>query len=128
METLFKIDGVAIPVPYRGLEFPSMRFVSEARNNRGEVISQPIGRQIEKFNNLEWRKLTLSEWETILQYVQNFYSNVTYYSLYTRSIVTRKFYWGDVSYKVLFWQDAGQGLRKPKTFEFCKVNIIDVGE
>lgn len=125
--TLFKMDGTPVPVPYRGLSYTSIRFVEDARNNLGVLIAQPIGRNQEKFDNLEWRGLKLSEWELILRYVKNFYTDVTYYSRMEGKIITRKFYWGDVSDKVWTWQDAGQGLLKPKTFEFCKVNVIDVG-
>lgn len=125
--TLFKINGKSFPVPYRGLTGASSRFVEGLRNNNGVVISQPIGRNIWKHDNLEWRDLKRQEWEDILQEVKDFYSMVTFYSVFDRRIVTRKFYWGDVTDKVLWWEEAGQGLLRPKKYEWCKVNLIDVG-
>ena len=62
---LLKINGVACPCPMYGIEIIKSVVVDSGRNAKGEVVGQKIGRTLYKLNNLEWRGLTIDEWDRI---------------------------------------------------------------
>lgn len=126
MQNFITINGVQLPQPKRGLGLHIATLVDSARNSRGVVVGQKIGRDQQKIENVEWAVLTAKEWGDILKILDaNFYVNVTYPDMVTGRWITRKMYCGDRTAEV-FKIDKNTGL--PTHYAYCKVNFIDVGE
>ena len=126
MEPIIKINGHTYPAPDNELTLRVATLVDSARNADAVVISQKIGRDQGKIENLEWTYLDAVTWSHILQeFEPGFYATVTFPDMVTNSWVTRKMYPGDRTAQP-FTPDPNTGL--PKDYLHCKVNIIDVGE
>jgi hypothetical protein len=121
---LLKINGVACPCPIYGIEIIKSVVVDSGRNANGEVVGQKIGRTLYKLNNLEWRGLTVSEWDRIQSALNanGFFAKVTFVDT-DNSTKTITMYPGDVTAKPLFAKNGEYTL-----FESCKFNLIDVGK
>lgn len=118
------INGHTYPYPARGLNFTVSTFVSSARNAKGEVVAQRVGRDNYKLESLVWPYLTADMWSRILKEFENFFVWINYPDMVTNEMVGRTFYPGDRSaqpYKV----DLKTG--KPLSYINCKVNLIDCG-
>lgn len=124
MAKFFQINGIDLPVPARGLTVQRQQFVDSARNAMGQVIAQKINRRILKFEPLEWRHLTASQWRSILVEIEKFDGTLRFWNNLSGSFETIKVYWGDASEEV-FKINPSTG----EVLEYinCKCNIIDMG-
>ncbi len=121
---LFKINGIDLPYPSRGLVVQRVQTVDSARNANAQVVAQKINRRLLKFDNLRWAHLTASEWRSILTEIEKFDGTLTFFDNLTGTIVSRKVYWGDASeepFKIN--PDTGEVTE----YINCKCNIIDCG-
>lgn len=124
MANFITINGVELPQPSRGLGLHIATLVDSARNSRGEVVGQKIGRDQQKIENVEWKMLSAQQWQTILQILDaNFYVEVRYPDMVTGTWKARRMYCGDRTAKP-YKLDAN-GL--PTIYTECKVNFIDCG-
>lgn len=127
MAVLFKFNGEPIPGnPARGYLEQSQQLVEDARNSNGQVVSQPINRRLRKFDSLKWPYLTRSQVTWLKQKVANFTVDLTYYDSEDDRVVTRKFYFGDMSAEPFEWDRSGEILI-PTHYINVSVNIIDMG-
>lgn len=117
------INGIKLPCPARGLTVERQQLVDSARNAKGEVVAQKIGRRQIKLSNLVWKHLTADEWHTILTQIELFQGTLTFYDAYEGKKVTRKVYWGDASEEPLWINDSGD----VTDYINCKCNLIDMG-
>lgn len=126
---LFLINGSAPPgnVKY-GYTEDTEQLVKSQRNSEGVVVATKINRRLVKFNNLEWPYMTRDDFEWLQKQVAEFYCQVTYYDSREGSVITRKFYWGDLSAEPFeFDRDDYRGVLIPKSYINVKVNLIDCG-
>lgn len=127
MAVLFKFNGEAIPGnPGRGYLEKSEQLVKSTRNANGQVIAQKINRRINKFDSLRWPVLTRAQVVWLKKKVANFTVNVTYYDSEVDGVITRKFYFGDLSAEPFEWDNSGQ-ISIPTRYKDVSVNIIDMG-
>lgn len=125
MQAFVTINGVALPMPKRGLSLKSATIVDSARNANGVVVGQKIGRDQQKIDGLQWAYLDGDTWRQILEiFDSNFFVTVTYPDMVTGTWTTRKMYPGDRSAEPM-WLDS-TGL--PTHYTNCKVNLVDCGE
>lgn len=119
-----KINGKELPYPSTGLQVQRQQLVDSKRNAMGEVVAQKINRRLFKFNNLKWSHLTASQWQSILQEIEKFEGELTFYNALTGKMETKKVYWGDATEEV-FKIDTNTGA----VLEYinCQCNIIDMG-
>lgn len=119
-----KINGVELPYPAYGLTGTRTQFVDSGRNALGQTVAQKIGRRQFKYENLKWSHLTAAEWSAILQEIEKFEGELTYWDALYQSFITRRVYWGDASEEV--WKidpDTGEVLE----YINCTCNLIDMG-
>lgn len=127
--SFFQINGIELPYPARGLGMQRQQFVDSARNANGQVVAQKINRRLFKFDGLEWKHLTASQWTAILREIEKFEGTVTFWNAYSPQspnggFETRKVYWGDASEEIHKINPAtGQVLE----YINCKANLIDMG-
>lgn len=127
MAVLFKFNGEAIPGnPAPGYLEDSEQLVNGTRNSNGQVVAQQVNRRLRKFSNLSWPYLSRQQVVWLKQKVANFKVNVTYYDSEDDGIVTRLFYFGDMSCKPFRWED-NDDFKIPTEYTDVKINIIDMG-
>jgi len=124
MRNFIQINGHTYPQPSIGLTLQTATMVDSARNSNGVVVGQVVGREVDKINNLQWKGLDAATWKNIQDEFNNFYFTLTYYSQKYNDFITRKFYPGDRTSRPLKLDSNGKVL----IYEYCKVNLIDVGE
>lgn len=126
--SLFKFDGAALPGnPARGYLEQSEQMVDSARNANAQVVAQKINRRLRKFDSLRWPVLTQAQVTWLKQKVANFTVNLTYFDSEDGRVVTRKFYFGDMSAEPFEWRDDSSGIKIPTRYKDVSVNIIDMG-
>lgn len=118
--------------PAQGYLMKTEQLVRSTRNANGEVVSQKINRRLLKFDSLKWPILSRRQVVWLKQKVANFAVNVTYYDDEVDNIITRKFYFGDMSAEPFRWEsisiDGGQTkyIKRPTMYKDVSVNIIDM--
>lgn len=124
MATFIEINGINLPMPATGLTMQRQQFVDSARNALGQVVAQKINRRIFKFDSLEWKHLTASEWRSILVEIEKFEGTLRYWDNLSGTFKTMRVYWGDASEEI-FKIDPTTG----EVLEYinCKCNLIDMG-
>lgn len=127
---LFLINGQAPPgnVKY-GYTEDTEQLVKSQRNSQGVVVATKVNERLVKFNNLEWPYMTREDFEWLQEEVAKFYCDVKYYDSRRKGIVTRQFYWGDLSAEPFeFDRDSSSGVLIPSSYINVKVNLIDCGK
>ena len=71
--------------------------------------------------------MTYDQWQWIIQNVENFEVNLTFWDEYENRIITRRFYFGDASATPYEWDSVSYTVAKPLSYINCTVNIIDMG-
>ncbi len=119
-----EVNGVALPMPKRGLEIIISTAVNSGRNAQAEVIGERVGRDVLKYNSLEWAWLSAEQWTLICSVFSNFFAVAKIWNPATGSFVSVKVYPGDRSGKP-YWLTPDASA--PAYLTECKVNIIDCG-
>lgn len=124
---LFLFNGESIPSnPQVGYLEENEQLVDGTRNTRGQTIAQPINRRINKFSNLIFPELSLTDYNWLKTNVANFEVLLTYFDTEEMDVIVRRFYFGNLSGKPVEWENC-QSVQKPTKFRDVKVNIIDMG-
>lgn len=124
---LFLFNGESIPSnPQVGYLEENEQLVDGTRNTRGQTIAQPINRRINKFSNLVFPELSLTDYNWLKTKVANFEVLLTYFDTEEMDVIVRRFYFGNLSGKPVEWENC-QSVQKPTKFRDVKVNIIDMG-
>lgn len=118
------INGYELPPCKRGVSVVVTTVVDSARNSKGVVVGQKIGRDQYKIDGLEWVWLTASQWKKILSILNNFFVNVTFNDPVSNKRKTIKMYCGDRTGEPFWVNSKGT----PTHYKNCKVNLIDTGK
>lgn len=124
MDNFIKINGVALPMPSRGLNVEREQIVDSGRNANAQVVAQKINRRLIKFNELVWAHLTAQQWHDILVEIEKFEGELYYWDNLSQSFKTIRVYWGNSSETI--WKinpQTGEVLE----YVDCRCNIIDMG-
>lgn len=118
---VIKFNGTEITCP-SVLDYEGQQLVDSARNANGEVVAQKINRRQVKLN-LEWKVIYPNELKKILNLIEEFSGDATYYDPKEGGFITRQMYWGDYSVSTYWTDDNG----KPKMLTGLKASLIDMG-
>lgn len=118
---VIKYNGVEIACP-SVQDYEGQQLVDSERNAKGVVVAQEINRRQVKLT-LEWKVIYPKELQKILQLVETFSGDVTYYDPKEGKFITRKMYWGDYSVSTYWVSENGT----PKMFTSLKTSLIDMG-
>ena len=117
------INGKSFPTPIRGLTEVVSTNVNNGRNALGEMIGERVGRDIYKLDNVEWRWLTKSQWQELLQAVSGFKFHMQFPDVVNGGFTTHLCYVGDRTCEPYYINSSGD-----YTFlRSCKMNFIDCG-
>lgn len=126
--SLFLFNGEPLPSnPSIGYLEKSEQLVEGTRNANAQTVAQPINRRIKKFDSLSFPILSLEDYHWLQQKVANFEVLVTYYDTEALDVITRRFYFGDMSATPSKWDNNFKPVQRPIEFKDVKVNIIDMG-
>ena len=118
----FALNDIPLPTPIRGLEFVLSTAVSSGRNYQNQVKAEILGRDILKYNNLEWAWLSEQNWRTICSILDSFFVMAKVWHPALGRFVNIQIYPGDRSAQP-YWLNGDV----PAYYTNCKVNIIDTG-
>ena len=114
----FKVNGVDCPTPSEFIW--SRQQVSAADSGRTQDGIMHVNRVAMKDKiQLAWNGTDPNKTATVLQLFESEYFDVTYRDPRTNSVVTKKFYRGDVTAPTYWWCNDG-------LFEKVSFNIIEV--
>jgi hypothetical protein len=118
--------------PGRGYLMKTEQLVKSTRNSNGQVVAQKINRRLLKFDSLKYPLLTRKQVVWLKQKVANFTVRVTYYDDELDKVISRLFYFGDMSAEPIQWEsvslDGGKTkfIKRPSLYKDVSVNIIDM--
>lgn len=125
---LFLFNGKALPGnPSKGYLEENEQLVKGTRNMLGQTVSQKINRRICKFSSLSFPFLSLQDYNWLKRNVENFEVDLTYYDTLELKVITRKFYFGNLTGTPCEWDNESEIVQKPIKFKDVKVNIVDMG-
>lgn len=124
LTSFLNISGYDMPCPRYGLEYIISTNVDSGRNLNGAVVGQKVGRDLYKFNNLQWVGLYPDQRRMILKAIEPFFVPVTFEDPKTGNAITVMMYPGDRTGKPLFADRYTHLITQDETLAF---NLIDLG-
>lgn len=124
LTSFLKVNGVNFPCPRDGFNYIISTVVDAGRNVNGQVVGQRIGRDLYKFDQMEWVGLYPEVWRQMLAAVEPFYIPVTFEDIRTGGEITITMYPGDREAQPLFVNPRTHLVERYHT---CKFNLIDTG-
>ena len=124
LSSFLNVNGYDFPCPGVGFTYTITTTVNAGRNANNAVIGQRVGRDLYKFDNLQWVGLMPETWRMMLAAVEPFYVPVTFEDFRTGKPITIIMYPGDRTAKPLF---ADNDSHLVTMYENCKFNLIDAG-
>ena len=124
LSSFLNVHGYDFPCPGVGFTYTITTTVNAGRNANNAVIGQRVGRDLYKFDNLQWVGLMPETWRMMLAAVEPFYVPVTFEDFRTGKPITIIMYPGDRTAKPLF---ADKNSHLVTKYENCKFNLIDAG-
>ena len=120
---IITINGREFPAPDVGGNLIVSTNVSSGRNALGEFVGQKVGRDLYKFDSLQWKMLDAATWSAMLKEFDKFVVIARIPDMVNNAWITIQMYPGDRSATpVEFGKD---GL--PTVYKECKCNIVDCG-
>ena len=124
LSAFLNVNGYDFPCPRAGFSYTITTTVNAGRNANNAVIGQRVGRDLYKFDNMEWAGLSPETWQMMLKAVEPFYIPVTFEDCRTGNPITITMYPGDRQATPLF---ADKNTHKVTKYENCKFNLVDAG-
>ena len=124
LTSFLNISGYDMPCPAYGLEYTISTAVNAGRNLNNAVVGQKVGRDIYKFDNLQWIGLKPDERRKILMAIESFFVPVTFEDYKTGLPITVYMYPGDRKIKPLFADKYTHLVTQDEVLSF---NLIDCG-
>ena len=124
LSSFLNVNGYDFPCPGVGFTYTITTTLNAGRNANNAVIGQRVGRDLYKFDNLQWVGLMPETWRMMLAAVEPFYVPVTFENFRTGKPITIIMYPGDRTAKPLFADKKSHLVTK---YENCKFNLIDAG-
>lgn len=124
LTSFLNISGYDMPCPAYGLEYTISTAVNAGRNLNNAVVGQKVGRDIYKFDNLQWIGLKPDERRKILMAIEPFFVPVTFEDYKTGLPITIYMYPGDRKIKPLFVDKYTHLVTQDEVLSF---NLIDCG-
>ena len=122
--SFLNIGGYDLPCPAYGFEYTVTTAVNTGKNLNNAVIGQKVGRDVYKFDNLQWVGLSPETRRMILRTIEPFFLPVTFEDCKTGNFITIYMYPGDRKIKPLFVDKYTHLVTQDEVLSF---NLIDCG-
>lgn len=119
-----EFNGKKLPNPKYGMTIERQQLVESGRNAKGEVVGAKVNRRQIKLN-VVFPHLTANEWGEVLNMIEDFKGDVTFYDPLRGRRATYEMYWGN-SKEEIFKIDPETNI----VLEYinCECNLIDTGK
>lgn len=124
LSSFLNINGYDMPCPRYGFEYILSTAVDSGRNLNAAVVGQRVGRELYKFNTLQWVGLYPEQIKMILSAIEPFFVPVTFEDIRSGGIITIDMYPGDRTVKPLFVDKDSHSMTRSETLSF---NLVDCG-
>ena len=124
LSAFLNVNGYNFPCPRDGFSYTLSTTVDGGRNADNQVIGQRIGRDLIKFDQMQWVGLKPDVWQRMLKAVEPFYIPVTFEDFRTGKPITITMYPGDRKANPLF---VDPKTHKVTQYNDCSFNLIDCG-
>lgn len=124
LTAFLNVNGYDFPCPRVGFNYIISTTVNSGRNCNNATIGQRIGRDLYKFDSMEWACLEPETWQMMLKAVENFYIPVTFEDYRTGQPTTIIMYPSNRTGTPLFVDPTSHKVIK---YENCKFNLVDAG-
>lgn len=125
LTSFLRVNGVDFPCPRVGFNYTITTMVDGGRNANGVTVGQKVGRDLFKFDALQWAALDVETWQKMLKAIEPFYVPVTFEDYRTGEPITITMYPGDRNAEPLF---VDKNTHKVTKYRNCKFNLIDCGK
>ena len=125
LTAFLRVNGVDFPCPRVGFNYTISTMVDGGRNANGVTVGQKVGRDLFKFDALQWAALEPEVWQRMLKAIEPFYVPVTFEDYRTGEPITITMYPGDRNAEPLF---VDKNTHKVTKYRNCKFNLIDCGK
>lgn len=117
------INGREFPAPDIGGRLIVSTNVNLGRNALGEFVGQKVGRDLNKFDSLQWKMLDAATWSAMLKEFDKFVVIARIPDMANNNWTTIRMYPGDRSATPVEFDKDGL----PTVYKECKCNIVDCG-
>lgn len=117
------INGREFPAPDIGGRLIVSTNVNSGRNVLGEFVGQKVGRDLNKFDSLQWKMLDAATWSAMLKEFDKFVVIARIPDMANNNWTTIRMYPGDRSATPVEFDKDGL----PTVYKECKCNIVDCG-
>ena len=117
------INGREFPAPDIGGRLIVSTNVNSGRNALGEFVGQKVGRDLNKFDSLQWKMLDAATWSAMLKEFDKFVVIARIPDMANNSWTTIRMYPGDRSATPVEFDEDGL----PTVYKDCKCNIVYCG-
>jgi hypothetical protein len=117
------INGREFPAPDIGGRLIVSTNVNSGRNALGEFVGQKVGRDLNKFDSLQWKMLDAATWSAMLKEFDKFVVIARIPDMANNNWTTIRMYPGDRSATPVEFDKDGL----PTVYKECKCNIVDCG-
>lgn len=124
ISSFLNVSGYDLPCPRYGFEYTITTAVNAGRNLDNAVVGQRVGRDLYKFDNLQWVGLYPDQRQMILRAIEPFFVPVTFEDPKTGNPLTIYMYPGDRKVKPLFSDKYTHLVTRDEVLSF---NLIDCG-
>lgn len=124
LSSFLNVNGYDFPCPDHGFSYIISTTVDSGRNANNAVIGQRVGRDLYKFDGLQWTGLSPRTWQMMLRAVEPFFIPVTFEDERTGEPITITMYPGDRKATPLFANDR---THRVEQYENCSFNLVDAG-
>lgn len=124
LSSFLNVSGYDLPCPRYGFQYILSTAVNAGRNLNNAVVGQKVGREIYKFDSLQWVGLAPRDRMLILAALNDFFVPVTFQDCKTGNPKTIMMYHGDITIKPLFVDKYTHEVIQD---EVMSVNLIDCG-
>ena len=113
------INGREFPAPDIGGRLIVSTNVNSGRNALGEFVGQKVGRDLNKFDSLQWKMLDAATWSAMLKEFDKFVVIARIPDMANNNWTTIRMYPGDRSATPVEFDKDGL----PTVYKECKCNI-----
>ena len=117
------INGREFPAPDIGGRLIVSTNVNSGRNALGEFVGQKVGRDLNKFDSLQWKMLDAATWSAMLKEFDKFVVIARIPDMANNNWTTIRMYPGDRSATPVEFDKDGL----PTVYKECKCKIVDWG-
>ena len=124
LSSFLNINGYDFPIPDEGFSYAIATTTNSVTTANNATIGQRVGRDLFKFNTLQWTNLDPEQWKMMLEALKDYYVTVTFEDYRTGNPITIVMYHSEIVAQPLF---ANKDTYIVEKYRVCKFDLFDAG-